>query len=879
MIEFRNRSLEIPLNISAEITKVFAKTSHVFETCEVGNPNKTPKVIKTSGVLTPQAFPKDSPFEKGNFSFYKNLVFSVFLCLLSLPLFAQFSFSGKVVHKSDNLPIPNAEVYNLDLGKSTTTDSNGNFEFNNVPAGTYEFAVFDMEFKLLKEMVTISKNLTITFKLEPLGEELSEVVIKKRKDEIFALRSLKQVEGTAIYAGKKSEVVVMENLTTNTATNNARQIYAQVVGLNIYENNDGGLQLNIGGRGLNPNRTAYFNTRQNGYDISADVLGYPESYYTPPADALSEIEVIRGAASLQYGTQFGGLINFILKKPNPNKKFEWISRQSLGSYNLFNSFNSFSGTVGKLGYYAYYNYKTGDDFRPNSQFDSKNAYAHIDYSFSSKTKLAFEMSYLHYLAQQPGGMTDKQFEEDPTFSNRTRNWFEVDWKLYSLRLDHGFSEKTDFSLNLFALDAERKNVGFRQNRVSQPDDLEKPREVISGNFNNWGAEARLLTRYNLLGNASVLLLGGKYYQSNNDERQGPGTNGSDANFNFETSTYPYFERQSDFTFPNLNFAAFGENIFNLSSKFSVTPGIRFEYIKTKSEGDYKKINVDIAGNPILYETIPDNREFERAFVLLGVGMSYKPMKITEFYGNISQNYRSVTFNDIRIINSSFVVDPDITDESGYTFDFGARGRFDNYVSYDLGGFFLSYKNRLGVIGRRGSINPYERFRTNIGDAITYGLEGFIDWNIWGSFKGPSDFNLCTFLNLAYTESEYISSEEANVTGKQVEFIPKINLKTGLHFGYKDFAGSLQYTYLSTQFTDATNAARDFTDQSGIKGEIPAYDIMDLSLSYGFGRFKIEAGINNLLDRSYFTRRATGYPGPGIIPSQPRTWYATLEIKL
>ena len=70
------------------------------------------------------------------------------------------------------------------------------------------------------------------------------------------------------------------------------------------------LQLSIGGRGLDPNRTASFNTRQNGYDISADVLGYPESYYTPPAEALGEIQIVRGAASLQYGTQFGGLINF-----------------------------------------------------------------------------------------------------------------------------------------------------------------------------------------------------------------------------------------------------------------------------------------------------------------------------------------------------------------------------------------------------------------------------------------------------------------------------------------------------------------------------------------------------------------------------------------
>ena len=152
----------------------------------------------------------------------------------------------------------------------------------------------------------------------------------------------------------------------NKANNNARQVYSQIVGLNIYESGDGGLQLAIGGRGLDPNRSANFNTRQNGYDISPDVLGYPESYYTPPAEALSQIQVVRGAAALQYGTQFGGLINFKMHQPVPDKKIELIARQSVGSFNFFSSFNSLSGTVGKLSYYTYYHHKQSDGFRPNS---------------------------------------------------------------------------------------------------------------------------------------------------------------------------------------------------------------------------------------------------------------------------------------------------------------------------------------------------------------------------------------------------------------------------------------------------------------------------------------------------------------------------------
>ena len=68
-----------------------------------------------------------------------------------------------------------------------------------------------------------------------------------------------------------------------------------------------------------------------------------------------------------------------------------------------------------------------------------------------------------------------------------------------------------------------------------------------------------------------------------------GTNGTDANFSFADVEYPDYARQSDFTFPNLNVALFGEQIFRVSEKLSITPGIRIEYIKTESQGAFKNI--------------------------------------------------------------------------------------------------------------------------------------------------------------------------------------------------------------------------------------------------------------------------------------------------
>ena len=44
----------------------------------------------------------------------------------------------------------------------------------------------------------------------------------------------------------------------NKSNNNARQIYSKVSSINIWESDYFGLQLDIGGRGLSPNRSSNF---------------------------------------------------------------------------------------------------------------------------------------------------------------------------------------------------------------------------------------------------------------------------------------------------------------------------------------------------------------------------------------------------------------------------------------------------------------------------------------------------------------------------------------------------------------------------------------------------------------------------------------------
>lgn len=798
---------------------------------------------------------------------------TILFCFSMSCLFGQQRVTGVVRSQPDSIPLHYCQVF-LDDKQAVMTDQDGAFSFSSVAKGNHTLKISANHFKHVKQNVVVKgKDLSLTIFLQSTELDLDEVTVSERKTD-FGFSRMRGVESMGIYEGKKSEVITPDQLVANLSTNNARQIYARVAGLNIWENEGGGLQLSIGGRGLDPNRTSNFNVRQNGHDISADALGYPESYYTPPVEAVGKIQIVRGAASLQYGTQFGGLINFVMRKPVQDRKLELVARQSVGSFGFYNAFTSASGTVGKLSYYTFFQYKKADGWRDNSHFNNYTLYADVDYRLTEKTSIGVDVTRMSYLAKQPGGLSDAMFADNPKQTNRERNWFDVGWNMLAVHFDHKFNQSSDLNVRLFGLSAHRYSVGFRPNRVATIDD-NSARDLIKGEFTNWGAEARYLKRYTLARKSSVLLVGSRYYHGFNHSLQGQGSTGKDADFNFvEPERFITY----DYRFPNRNVSLFAENIFYLNDKLSVTPGLRYEFISTKADGFYGNVQRDLAGNVINITRTDEFRKNNRQFLLAGIGVSYKPFTKSEIYANVSQNYRSITFSDMRISNPSSVIDPDMKDEKGYSIDLGVRSQQTLAFNYDVSLFYLNYNNRIGEIQFYDESNRILRLRSNVGQAVIMGIESYAEADFYKLLVPESkDFSTVLFGNLAFIKSEYKKSIMTGVQGNQVEFVPKVNMKTGVRIGYKKIKGSFQFTHLTDQFSDATNA-RD-GGISSVVGLIPAYTIMDVSLSYEFKKFRIEGSCNNLANSMYYTRRATGYPGPGILPSDGRGYYLTLQVKI
>jgi Fe(3+) dicitrate transport protein len=768
-----------------------------------------------------------------------------------------------------NEPAVNAVITIEPGGYKLICEDNGYFRVAKLNPGIYEVSATALNYDTYRTSVDLSKkNATLDINLAPPSpKSIKGVTITAKKTELVSGK-LKDVSGTSINAGKKTEVINLRNINANLATNNTRQIYARVPGLNIWEYDRAGLQLGIGGRGLSPNRSSNFNVRQDGYDISADALGYPESYYNPSSEAVDRIEIIRGAASLQYGPHFGGLVNYIMKEGPKNKPIEFTTRQTTGSWGFFNTFNSIGGTIakGKLNYYAFYQYKTGDSWRPNSHYDQHNAYAHLAYDVNTKLKITGEYTLMKYLAKQPGGLTDAQFAADPTQSVRARNWFQVDWNLINVSLDYSINENTRLNWRNYTLQGGRQALGILD-YINRPDNGGN-RDLLSDRYSNFGSELRFIHQYKLLGvQRSTILLGTRYYNGLTVRKQGAASDGSDANFNFIGDP-----DKSDYDFAGLNYAAFAENIFQLNDHWNVTPGVRVEYIDTKADGYYQKQNIFIAS-----EKIFEKKSNPRSFALLGIGTSWKFNNGTELYGNISQNYRSINFNDIRVINANARVDPALKDETGYNADLGYRGNFKGWLYLDMSAFYLKYNDRIGSVFARDSNFMTYRLRTNVSDSRNIGLEILLDGDVLkAATQGRSKYKLNVYTNLSLIDARYVNTTNTAIADKLVENVPPVLFRTGISAGSPRWNITWQYSYQAKQYSDATNTE---ITPTAVDGAIPSFSVMDLSLSYNWRMLTLYTGINNLTDTKYFTRRADGYPGPGILPADIRNYYLTLQVKL
>lgn len=697
-------------------------------------------------------------------------------------------------------------------------------------------------------------------------KELKEVFIKawQRSD----VSRLPDVQNNIIVVGKKNEVITLAGTNANIAIKTGRQLFSKVPGVFVYDMDGSGNQVNISTRGLDPHRSWEFNLRQNGVLINSDMYGYPASHYSAPMESYERVEIIRGTGSLQYGAQFGGLINYVTKKPDTTTRLSLESINTAGSFGLLSSYSAIGGTINKFSYYAYYYRRHSKGYRKNSESDADAAFVQLQYRFSDKLNLKGEIGRSKYLYRIPGPLNDSMFQANPKSSTRSRNYFSPDIYVPSLSLDWKVSKNGKLGFIISGVFGERNSVML--DALATVPDIDpmtgnyKNRQVDRDHFSSRTAEARYLQDYSL-GKTKAKLAAGIVYMNNDLHRRqlGKGTRGSD----YDLSLIENFRR--DLHFKTGNIAFYAENVFQFTHKWSVSLGARTEKGSSEMSGKINYYN---------NENLPNH--IDHHFFLPGISSQYNLGEAYNFYGGISKAYRPVIFKDIIPASTYEQVDKDLKNAFGYNAEIGMRGKLAKHFQYDISLFQLQYNNRMGSLVLNDASSGSYIYRTNVGDSRSRGIELFTQYR----FALSNYFFVGLFSSSAYTDARYTKGAVAaggvnkNITGNKVEAVPEWNSRNGLDILYKGFSGTLLYSYTSSSFSDPLNTVQPPVD--GSKGFTPAYSVWDFNISLRLNDIvSFRSGVNNIFNKKYFTKRPTFYPGPGIWPSDGRNGYITVALNV
>jgi len=676
-----------------------------------------------------------------------------------------------------------------------------------------------------------------------------------------AVERLPPILGVEIFSGRKTEVIELTSLDANVALKNPREIFAKVPGVFVYDMDGAGNQINISTRGLDPHRGWEFNIRKDGFITNSDMYGYPASHFSLPLEAVVRVDLVRGTGALQYGAQFGGMLNYETKRAGPEEGLSFESINSAGSFGMLSTYNAVAGRFGGTDFYAYYSKRVSDGYRDNSRTEAEYYGLTVNHALTDTIALTAGLAWSEYRVQLAGPLTDAMFHENPKQSTRARNYYSPDIYVPTLGVTWTPSDKTTISWRLSAVLGDRNSVLFDRPATVvdaiDPVTLEYAnRQVDIDTYRSYTTSLRGLQRYTLWGLEHAFAAGVELMDNDTHRRQqGVGTTGTDYDLSL---VQPGWGR--DLQLKSENVAFYAENNFALTERWFVTPGFRIESGTS-----------DMTGIVVGYPPGELPNSIKHNFTLLGISTEYSLSERSALYGGFSQAYRPVLFKDIIPSSPQERVDKNLKDARGYTLEAGVRGDLGNF-SWDVSAFSLVYKNRMGTSAQFDGADFYN-LRTNIGDSETHGVEVFLQYGfqLTGAVRATL-FTSTSWMDATYSDNAMVRVGQTNVSvaGNKVQSVPSLISRNGLTLVWGTLSTTLLYSYTDESYADALNTV--IPSANGAVGLVPAYGIFDLSAVYQINEnFSLRGSINNLLDEQYFTKRPEFYPGPGVWPSDGRSF--------
>jgi iron complex outermembrane recepter protein len=646
-------------------------------------------------------------------------IFLLFICLLfSMPSIAQ-SLSGTVSDSSTHQTLPGAVVYFPQLQLGATTDINGNYKITTLPKGTYMVEVEILGYNTTTKQISINGSTILDFSLSITSAAAKEVIITALGNVTNTLRSPVPVS------------LVTHDFLVQQASTNVVDGIATQPGITAITTGPGVSKPEIRGLGFNRVLTLFDGVRQQDFQWG-DEHGIQIDQY-----AVYNAEIIRGPASLQYGSDaVGGVVSF---KSAPFPEPGTVQGNVLAEYQTNNGLIGTSADVsGNENGFVWDLRLSNED--SHCYWDPKDGYVWGTASMEENARLVLgfvkkwgfsrlTVSVLHRTIEIPDGNRDSatgQFKFDfpinaqliPNQSNfLSYNPTSVGYQ----QIEHDvISWQNSLNVGRGRIIAD---MGYTQDHREEIDTGSVPL------LNMTMHDIPYSIKYQVIGDTSGLKLTA-------------GVNGMyEAMTNAPEAPFPY---TSVFLVPSYNlFDIGGYAILEKEYKnLTISGGLRYD---TRTEtgqslyllypGTSRQIEVP-SGTTDDYTNFPGFQKDYDGFSGC-IGGSYQLPGNNYVKANISKSYRSpaiteVGENGIHPGTSNYEIgDPNLKPESGYEADI-AYGNNGKNVIFEINGFCnyignFIFANRLASKNGGDSITqgfPTFKFQSNT--AVIAGVEAFLD---------------------------------------------------------------------------------------------------------------------------------------------------------
>ncbi|MFC1775730.1 TonB-dependent hemoglobin/transferrin/lactoferrin family receptor [Pseudomonadota bacterium] len=601
-------------------------------------------------------------------------------------------------------------------------------------------------------------------------------------------------------------------------------------------------------------------------------------------DTVKQVEVAKGAASSLYGADaMGGIVAFSTKDAadvigtgtGANTYFS-VNGDYDGRADIWSAGGMAAFRTGKWETLLNYKYRDGhetqnyDETRANTDVTSNSVLAKTNYIIDNDKKLTFSIDYW------------LQEVEGPNSGENENGWLGLG-PAYRINYEELYNEKENNAYRARYQDGDSSwaimdslDVNIYLNKSKQTDENllnheapdNGPREILQSDLfeqETWGVSA---SASKLLGQKEnhQLSYGFDWDTTDSYRPRSETRTDKDGNVIKDDLSAPFPKNTTD------RLGVYLQDTIQLTDKWSLIPGLRYDYYKMtpKEDEGYENVN---PGDEFPTEKISDSNVSWRlgtiykftdnisAYFQYAQGFKVPPYDLAYFYFDHVAfcDFAVFTCFGIRILPAT-----DLVPEESDSYEIGIRGDIGNF-SYNLSAYYNDYDNFIEVAYLGSVDGDYFGFPLvtdvfqyqNIDSARISGMEFRFDYYLGN--------NVSAFLN-----GEYMDSED-KTTGEQLRSIQPFNGTLGVNYYRGNFSTDVMMKW--TDDMDKVPEGAVTTD---------GYITFDLFARYDVNsRLRLSAGILNMFNKEYIEYTSVaGIPDNGrdLTPfTQPgRTFSAQLK---